>query len=65
NQTAETLEWLDHSESVLWFRRDNGWNSLTNFGVQPVSLPHAELLLSSAPITADGVAGESTIWFRS
>lgn len=65
NQTTETLEWLDHSESVLWFRRDNGWNSLTNFGVQPVSLPHAELLLSSAPITADGVAGESTIWFRS
>ena len=64
-QTAETLEWLDHSDTVLWFRRDNGWNSLTNFGVHPVSLPEGEVLLSSAPITADGVAGESTIWFRS
>ncbi|MFM2352607.1 MAG: hypothetical protein RLZZ608_13 [Actinomycetota bacterium] len=64
-QTAETLEWHDHSDSVLWFRRDNGWNSLTNFGVQPVSLPHGEVLLSSSPITVDGVAGESTIWFRS
>jgi alpha-glucosidase len=64
-QTAETLTWVDHPANVAWFRRDNGWNSLTNFGTEPVVAPEGEVILASAPITADGVAGESTIWFRS
>jgi alpha-glucosidase len=64
-QTSETLTWGDHSENVVWFRRENGWNSLTNFGTHTVAAPEGEVILASAPLTADGVAGESTVWFRS
>lgn len=64
-QTSEGLTWLDHSDNVLWFRRANGWNSLTNFGAESVVVPVAELILASAPIAGDVVPGESTIWFRS
>ncbi len=64
-QTSETLTWLDHSETTVWFQRDNGWNSLTNFGSDPIAVPAGEVILSSAPLTVDGMAGESTIWFRS
>jgi alpha-glucosidase len=63
-QTSETLTWGDHSENVLWFRRENGWNSLTNFGTHTVAAPEGEVILASTPLTPDGVAGESTIWFR-
>ena len=64
-QTSETLTWVDHSESVAWFCRDNGWNSLTNFGTDVIACPEGEVIVSSAPLSAEGVAGESTIWFRS
>lgn len=64
-QTSEALTWLDHSRDVLWFRRDNGWNSLTNFGADSVVVPVTEVILASAPIAGDVVPAESTIWFRS
>lgn len=64
-QSIETLRWHAHSENVVWFSRDNGWNSLTNFGVEAVSRPDGEVVLSSSSSSGDHVPGESTVWFRS
>lgn len=64
-QTTEALHWQEHSEDVVWFRRDNGWNSLTNFGLTPIAVPAGEILLSSEPLSGGRAAGCSTIWFRS
>jgi alpha-glucosidase len=63
-QTTENLTWVDAPDGVVWFRRDNGWNSMTNCGDAPVALPEGDVVLSSAPLTSDGLAGESTVWFR-
>ena len=47
-QTAETLDWIEtESDAVLHFRRDNGWESLTNFGTDPVALPDGSVLIAS------------------
>ena len=64
-QSTEMLRWHNHSDDVVWFSRESGWNSFTNFGVAPVALPAGEVLLSSGLLSVDGVAGESTVWFRS
>ncbi|MBF0817147.1 glycoside hydrolase family 13 protein [Microbacterium paludicola] len=62
-QTAEQLEWIDTGrDDVLWFRRPNGWQVVTNFGTDPFDLPaDVEVVLSS-----DGgdrvVPGEATVW---
>lgn len=65
-QTEETLEWLETtSETVLAFRRPNGWVCVTNFGTDPVALPAGEVLLSSAALGSDNeLPGESTVWLR-
>lgn len=67
--TEESLEWLgDLPESVLGFRRPNGWVSLTNFGDSEVRLhgfSHSQMLLSSNLGSTSGrLAGNSTIWVR-
>lgn len=62
-QTDENLEWVESGrDDVLWFRRPNGWEVVTNFGSSPYRLEGRDVLLSSAP-TPDGVvAGETTVW---
>ena len=49
---------------VVHFRRPGGWHVLTNFGTKPVPLPAGDVLLTSAPLEGDRIAGETTVWFR-
>ncbi len=63
-ECAEALEWLEVSASVLGFARPNGWCAVTNFGTDPVVLPDGEVLLSSRPLTAGELPGETTVWLR-
>ncbi|MBT2537000.1 alpha-amylase family glycosyl hydrolase [Arthrobacter sp. ISL-69] len=64
-QTAEELEWVETGNSqVLQFSRHGGWQSVTNFGVVPVELPAGEVLLSSGPLVAGELPGNTTAWLR-
>ncbi len=63
-QTVEEFEWLDTDvPSVLHFRRPNGWETITNFGTEPVALPDGKILITSRPIS-DCLPGETTLWLR-
>ena len=64
-QTAEELEWVETGNpEVLHFSRHGGWQSVTNFGTEPVELPAGEVLLSSAPLEAGKLPGATTVWMR-
>lgn len=64
-QTAETLEWVETcADSLLAFRRPNGWVTVTNFGDAPAALPEGEVLLSTAPIADGELPGASTAWLQ-
>jgi alpha-glucosidase len=58
------VDWLDNADEVLAFR--NGpLLVLTNFGAQPVPPPGADVLLTSGPLTDDGlVPTDVTVWVR-
>jgi alpha-glucosidase len=64
-QTAEELEWVETANpEVLHFSRHGGWQSVTNFGAEPVELPAGEVLLSSAPLDGKLLPGNTTVWLR-
>ncbi|MBT2594532.1 alpha-amylase family glycosyl hydrolase [Arthrobacter sp. ISL-72] len=64
-QAAEELEWVETGNpEVLHFSRHGGWQSVTNFGTEPVELPAGEVLLSSAPLEAGKLPGATTVWMR-
>ena len=64
-QTAEELEWVETGNpEVLQFARHGGWQSVTNFGAEPVELPAGEVLLSSAPLDGKLLPGNTTVWLR-
>jgi alpha-glucosidase len=67
-QGAETLEWTDATATaqpgVLHFRRPGGWEVATNFGTTPVPLPEGEVVVSSGPLEANVLPGETTVWLR-
>jgi len=64
-QSEESLQWLDSNEGVLAFSRPSGWISITNFSAEPQALPEGALLLSSAPLDADGLLpSATTAWLR-
>jgi alpha-glucosidase len=62
-QGGEELEWLeDLGDAVLHFRRSGGWESITNFGDQPVPLP-AGVVLTSSPLDDETVLPpDTTAW---
>lgn len=61
-QSGESLEWVDGPDTVVHFRRPGGWESITNFGAEPVELP-AGVVLSSAPLGDDGLLPpDTTVW---
>lgn len=63
-QTAEHLEWIETGrEDVLWFRRPNGWQNVTNFGTEPFPLSTSgTVVLSSNGTDTSVVPGETTVW---
>lgn len=57
--TAGELE----SPEVIHMVRPGGWESVTNFGTEPVKLPaNATLVLSSQPCDGTTLPGETTVW---
>ncbi|MFJ5700049.1 glycoside hydrolase family 13 protein [Arthrobacter sp. NPDC093139] len=62
-QTEEQLKWLNHTDdSVLHFIRPNGWQSVTNFGTEPVDLPAGTVVISSSPLTDGKLPADTTAW---
>jgi alpha-glucosidase len=52
-----------HDADVLAFDRVPGFHCLVNFGSEPVALPAGRLVLSSAPLPADGtLPGDTAVW---
>ena len=66
-QDAEELQWVDDlGASVLHFRRPSGWECVTNFGTDAVSLP-AGVVLASGPLATRSPTGvllppDTTAW---
>jgi len=61
-QSAEHLEWIETAaRDVLHYRRPNGWEIVTNFGADAVSLPSGRIVLATGPV-ADTLPGETTVW---
>ncbi|MBG6054932.1 alpha-glucosidase [Salinibacterium sp. CAN_S4] len=62
-QTAETLEWIETGRNdVLRFRRPNGWEVVTNFGLTAFPLDGARPLLASSSVDGDSLPGSTTAW---
>jgi alpha-glucosidase len=57
------MTWLDSADTVLLFRRGDGFLCLANCGTAPVALPDGELRLSSVPLTDTGeLPADATVW---
>ncbi|MDQ0094047.1 glycoside hydrolase family 13 protein [Paeniglutamicibacter psychrophenolicus] len=68
-QTAESLHWVSAPDARLaHYRRPNGWEVLTNFGLSPAALPEgleAERIVVASgalPVAPSLVPGETTLW---
>ncbi|HEX5729929.1 glycoside hydrolase family 13 protein [Microbacterium sp.] len=62
-QSGERLEWIETRDpTVLRYRRPNGWEVVTNFGVGEYPLDRADVVLSSGPVRLGVVPGETTVW---
>lgn len=62
----EQLRWLPSAPEVLAFRRGEDFAGVLNFGSEPAPLPaHTEVLLSSGPLTEDGLLpADTAAWLR-
>ncbi len=62
-QSGEELEWIPNSNpEVLHFARPNGWQSVTNFGTEPVDLPEGTVVVSSSGLQDGKLPGATTAW---
>lgn len=62
-QTEERLQWVEGpDETVLHFVRPNGWQSVTNFGHEPVDLPAGTVVISSSPLVDGRLPADTTAW---
>lgn len=61
-QAGEHLEWVESVPDVVHFRRPNGWEVAINFGTDPVALPSADVRISSSPLEAGRLPGETAVW---
>ncbi|MCZ2402142.1 alpha-amylase [Paenarthrobacter sp. Z7-10] len=61
-QTSEELTWISSADSVLHFTRPAGWQSVTNFGTEPIPLPAGTMLISSGPLDAGLLPADTTVW---
>ncbi len=61
--TTESLEWAAaESDPVLHFTRPNGWQTVVNFGCEPVALPPGRVVLASAALDAGRLPAEAAVW---
>ncbi|WP_370448262.1 glycoside hydrolase family 13 protein [Kocuria sp. CPCC 104605] len=65
-QSAEELEWgALNGGDVVHLVRPGGWESVTNFGTEPVQLPEGgDVVISSQPLEGHALPGETTVWLR-
>ncbi|GAB3269306.1 glycoside hydrolase family 13 protein [Kineosporia babensis] len=64
-QTTETLQFeTSGPTNVLHFRREGGWEVVTNFGTAPVPRPAGKVLVASRDLSGDELPGETTVWLR-
>ena len=62
-RAAESLEWVPgSSEQVLRFTRPGGWQSVTNFGPEPVPLPPGTVAVASARLAGGLLPADATAW---
>ncbi|WP_264670220.1 glycoside hydrolase family 13 protein [Arthrobacter sp. VKM Ac-2550] len=62
-QSYEDLEWIDGTgEATLHFRRPGQWQSITNFGREPLALPPGKVLISSSKLAAGQLPPDTTAW---
>ncbi len=62
----EQMTWVKHwfNRNILHFKRPNGWQSITNFGTKPVSLPKGRLLVTSQPLLEGKLGPNTTAWLK-
>ncbi|ORX38846.1 putative alpha-glucosidase [Kockovaella imperatae] len=63
-QTTEDLEWVGDDKNVLHFKREGGWEVLTNFGTDAVEVPKGEVLVASGELQGDKVPQDVTVWVK-
>jgi alpha-glucosidase len=62
-QCAEQLEWCNDADSVLHFKRPNGWEVIVNFGKEPVPLPaDRKAVIASSELVANAVPQDTAVW---
>jgi alpha-glucosidase len=62
-RTAEQLEWVEPTTSaVLHLARPNGWQSVTNFGWEPLALPAGNVVITSGPLEGGKLPADTTAW---
>jgi alpha-glucosidase len=62
--SGEKLSWLLSPAGTLWFEREGGWSSITNFTDQEIELPSGEVLIASEDISAGKLPANSTVWLK-
>ena len=55
--------WLEFGDDVIAFTRGDRFACVVNFGAQPVTLPHGDVLLSSIPLDG-GLPSDAAAWVR-
>jgi alpha-glucosidase len=61
-QTGEELEWVPSAAHVLHFIRPGGWQSVTNFGPDPVPLAAGTVVAASSPVADGTLPANATVW---
>lgn len=62
-QSTEDLVWFETSrDDVLHFARPNGWQVVTNFGIEDYPLDVSNAAVTSSPTPPDSLRGETTVW---
>ena len=62
-QAGESFEWIPGTgRKVVYFGRPGGWQSVTNFGTDPVPLPRGTVILASAQLDGGRLPHDTTAW---
>ncbi len=59
-----TVEFVDTSAGIVTFRGSDGLTCVLNASTAPVALPHGELLIASAAVTAGELPVGAAAWVR-